>query len=75
MVATERSTCVGFEEADGSYPRLSLMSFPLKLTTLEKPDASLYSQASQVSSSPVKRACKPYTHKYNVLDRFKVSGK
>jgi hypothetical protein len=28
--------------------------------TLEKPEASTLSQASQVSSSPVKSACNPY---------------
>lgn len=53
-------TWVGFDECDAEYPRLNLIPFPPKGMTLEKPEASMLSQASQVSSSPVKSACNPY---------------
>ena len=56
-------TWVGFGERDGEYPRLNLIPFPLKLITLEKPEASTFSQASQESSSPVKSAWSPYKKK------------
>lgn len=46
------------------------MPFPLILTMLGKPDASTFSQASHVSSSPVKRAWSPYRQqeRYTQLD-------
>lgn len=56
---TKKRTCVGFDDLDAAYPRLNIMPFPPKLMTLENPEASTFSQASHVSSSPVKRACSP----------------
>lgn len=59
-------TCVGFFDSDGAYPRLNLMPLCPRLTMLEKPEESTLSQASHVSSSPVKRACSPCNQKiYN----------
>ena len=52
-------TWVGFGESDLEYPRLNLTPFPPKGITLEKPEGSKLSQASQVSSSPRKSACSP----------------
>ena len=51
---------MGFGDCDGEYPRLNLILFPPKGTILEKPEVSKLSQASQVSSSPVKSACNPF---------------
>lgn len=59
-------TCVGFFDSDGAYPRLNLMPLCPRFTMLEKPEESALSQASHVSSSPVKRACSPCNQKiYN----------
>lgn len=54
------TTWVGFGESDLEYPRRNLTPFPPKGITLENPEGSTWSQASQVSSSPTKSACNPY---------------
>lgn len=53
-----RLTWLGFGNAEGEKPRLSLTLFPPPILR-EKLDLSKVNQASQESSSPVKMACSP----------------